>query len=142
MYKYNAKKRFQLGTSLVILFVITGFILSKGMFAQTETSEDNKILNVVESYWEYAETGKFAEASALTTDRYREIGVEAENQEPPEKWINNFNLKHITISIHKKSQGDKCVVAVKVKGKDRVFYLFHDLVKNDEGDWKIISTSY
>lgn len=144
MTKKIIKKILITGIALVITCIFGGVIFGlniPSLIYDKKNSENEKIINVVKLFWNLAEAGKFNEANNLTTNEYDGFIIQVENQEPSEKWINKYDLKHISVMIHQEPKDNKCVVAVKVKGKNREFYLFHDLILIN-GEWKITTTSY
>ena len=128
--------------TLVLCSALLSVTLLGGKYNATpRIPEDEEIIQVVKSFWEFTETGELEKANSLTTNTFKGIRVEVENQEPMEKWLYELNIKHILVEMHKKVDDENCVVRVKVKNGERKYYLFHDLVKNERGEWKIISIS-
>jgi hypothetical protein len=142
----NKNKLIFVGLSIILMVLITSFGTIIVLEAQSTTkngnSEDEEIINVVTTYWKYVEAGNFKSAEALTTKELKGLAVEIDNQIPAERWLNSYKIEYIEATIHKKTSENTCVVAVKVTRDRREFYLFHDLIKNEQGDWKILSTSY
>ena len=142
----NKNKLIFVGLSIILMVLITSFGTIIVLEAQSTTkngnSEDDEIINVVKTYWKYVEAGNFKSAEALTTKELKGLAVEIDNQIPAERWLNSYKIEYIEATIHKKTRENTCVVAVKVKRDRREFYLFHDVIKNEQGDWKILSTSY
>lgn len=132
--------------SIILVVLIVSFCTIIGLVAQSttknESSEDDEIINVVRAYWRFVEDGDFKNAEALTTKELNGLAVKIDNEIPAERWLNSYKIKYIEAAIHKKKSENMCVVAVKVVRDKREFYLFHDLIKNEQGDWKIFSTSY
>lgn len=140
--------RIKFGTCFVVITVCLAVVLS--LFSQkndvvknSRLSEDEaKILETVRSFWEFSEAGEFEKAHTLTTDQHRQFSVSVRHSEPAERWLNKAGIRHKKISINRKQNDEAYVVAVKVVKRKREYYLFHDVVKTDSGDWRILSTSY
>lgn len=142
MIRKNIKNISGVFLILVMFSIFLSAILISGKNnAQTVISEEDEILKVVKLFWELTEKGDFKEAHSLTTNSFNGITVEVKNQEPVEEWLHRLKIKPIFVEMHKKINDVKCVVRVKVQRDEKKYYLFHDLVKNEKGEWKIISTS-
>lgn len=136
-----------IGMLITAMFVTVSVSLLAQQRAKDKSSDEMtnaEPVKVVKRFWELSEKGDFEEAKKLRTNTKGEFTFEIRNNFPVEEReviIFKSGLSLISIEQIEIITESEWEIAVKVKNRDgRKFYLFHNVVKNDDG-WKIFATS-
>ncbi len=125
--------------SLIVLYSQ----MSQGTDTNSLDKERTVVTDTVESFWQFTESGKLAKATELTTDTFKEFTIKVKGADPDATWLKRRGFRHKQIAVNKKKSDDLYEVRVRVvDDRQREYWLFHDVVRTNSGDWKILTTSF